>query len=836
MRRFLLIILLTLPVLVHAQANSISFTFSIPAGPDLRTSAAVLDSTGTMVRTLWGNVTLPPGTYTRTWDGTFDQGGAATAGVTYTIKLMLNAVTYTYDGFIGQTDSQWYKPNPETRYQAHGFAKIAWVGGQGWVVPQYSERIYNVGLVSKSSPNSLYPANVNYNNFTIQMKDVATDGAWVYLMNASFGNTYPYYTTALDAISGQPVQFTNGTSMVGLTCVFPQGCAPAGNGLWNNTTLSVIDNGTATATNIPSGIAVQRSSNVLAIAHGGQNQILLFDKRSGASLGAAITGITSPAQMAFNSEGLWVVDTTGHLYEVTGVGSTNTVTAVTTLGGITFSNVQGVAANGATNSLFVLDGGTNQQFYEFAVTTHSLMRTYGVLGGYNDCNPTISYTRLDLDGTAETGATTGNGSWIAVDDSDDVWVGDLGTAARTLHISPTNTYVNQMLAFHYNYSAVVSDTLPTRLFMHQWEFAINYNVPNVAGDPDPAVGGNGSWTLVKNWGVCDQGAHGSSPGQFVGAGGGFYKVEQLSNGRVYGVVASRGPAYTHLMELPASGTQPLRDTGINLRTPTSVTMARDCSLSYFTRTGTSPNYTVSAFKATVTGFDGSNNPIYSAYSTVATATSNSLNSLMSQSAGAFSTQLGQEATSSGFYPIFWPNQNNTSSTTHYPHLAGLKNGYASYAWTTLGEVFFSGGTSASPDYLGNFPANAGFGGHNGVGPVQTEGKNIFVAYDGQNSGNWNDQYYHVWEDGMIVGQFGNTQGYLYFSPGSGYYQSARPENAENIGDISTTQVNGDIYLYHPDEGPASIHRWHISNLASIHEWGGTGVLGVGTSVTLTQLF
>jgi hypothetical protein len=89
---------------------------------------------------------------------------------------------------------------------------------------------------------------------------------------------------------------------------------------------------------------------------------------------------------------------------------------------------------------------------------------------------------------------------------------------------------------------------------------------------------------------------------------------------------------------------------------------------------------------------------------------------------------------------------------------------------------------------------------------------------------------------MIVGQFGNNQAYIFFSAQNGTFQATRPENAENIGDISTATVGGDIYLYHPDEAYMHIHRWHISNLSSIHEWGGSGTLQPNGSVTLVRLF
>ena len=49
-------------------------------------------------------MTYPVGTYTKTWDGTDDQGRLlpnSSSTVSYTIKVLSDNVTYTWQGVLG---------------------------------------------------------------------------------------------------------------------------------------------------------------------------------------------------------------------------------------------------------------------------------------------------------------------------------------------------------------------------------------------------------------------------------------------------------------------------------------------------------------------------------------------------------------------------------------------------------------------------------------------------------------------------------------------------------------------------------------------------------------
>lgn len=823
MKHWLLIFVLwLLPVASGAQGNTIAFSFTI-RGQDTKTSAGVY-SADTLIKTLWGNVPYHPGTYTMVWDGKTDRGTAAPRGQNYTIKLLTDSVIYNYDGKIGTTSQSWYSPNRLEDFVWQGNSTLAFAGRIGWFSGEYAEGKFNIGYFSDAAPNDLRPISPNYMNQTIEIGDMATDGKRLYLMNTSNGWGGPEYVTVLDAASGAPVSFTSGTPLQGTTCAaWPtNNCGTNLNpGAWWNTTLSYIDYAKWGTANPATGIAVQRNGHILAVAHGGANTIRLYDKNTGISLGS-ITGIDNATQMAFSSEGLWVA-AGGALYLITGVGSTDTVTKPLT----GFSNVVAVGTNGSTNSLFVLDGGIHQQMYEYAARTHALKRTYGTLGGYNHCNPKVNTNALMLDQSATTGATKAYPVFVRVEDSDDVWIEDGGNAGRILHISPSNIYVNQILCTLPSYYVAVSETMPTRAFIGMLEYDLNYAKPLRPGDPSTKLGGDGAWTLAENWSICALGAHGSTSSTVNT----FLTTERLSDGEVYAQIGDPGNNL-HLFQLPLDGKSRMRDTEISWKNGAWRRMLRNGILSYSAVTGNPPDYTVTVYQAPLTGFDSNRNPRWGSYSAVVSATTDSANSSLRPSPGWGDEFSGPETTTDGYYPIY--QAGTVIGTDNYPHLGAIASGHSTYAWTTMGEYTPdpSGEFSArgAPNYNGKWPGGHSFGGHNGIGYPHTEGKNIFVGYDGQYA-SWGDQFYHFWEDGLQVGQFGKNVPYP-----ANIMAESHPGDAGNIARFATTTYNGDIYLYLADEAFAPMHRWHISNLNSIHEFSGSGVLGPNGRATLTRLF
>jgi hypothetical protein len=426
-----------------------------------------------------------------------------------------------------------------------------------------------------------------------------------------------------------------------------------------------------------------------------------------------------------------------------------------------------------------------------------------------------------FDNTATKGVGSSNNSWVRVSPNNDLWICDGGNLGRILHISHSNVYVDRILFSQETYALAVSQTVPTRLFRGLIEYKIDYNKPLMPGDPDPNLGGNGAWEMVKNWAVGAEGAHGSAPAEYskLSPKSGVLYVEKLSNGRTYGQLRSYGSSLVSEVEFPADGHTPLRFTGWKSNENLPMQLNGDLLKFVMTRPRAkdtlSTKNTLSILRSSLLRFDSSGNPVRGPFIEVA-HTQYDPSSEPGLGNGWGMSSSGQPTTS-GIYPVYSTQPFEAGSSDLKPHLAGMKAGESSYVFKTNREKCID-----VPDLKGGWPCKKSYGGHNGIGS-QAIGNNIFSTYDGQYA-KYGGQTYHYWTDGLMVGQFGQSV----FSNSDGM----RP--AGSAGNIATTrfvQAGQNIYLYMTVEaGLTPIQRWQISNLSSIHEQSGTGKLGSKVSL------
>jgi hypothetical protein len=789
------------PVTVIAPTSSpetIGFAFSLPN--DAATSAGVYDSNGTLLRTLWSNQPYPPGASAANWDGNDDYGSPAAAG-TYQIKVLYNNVTYEW-GLIGDTSANWVGPNIWDN-QAVLPTDMAISGTTAYAANSYAEGRPQVSMFDLSQPQQ--PASLFMINVCVLVQYVATDGNLLYFVNLTSGwADSNSYVGAYNPASTQFYSFPAGTTSSECGQTQPFG---------------VIDYSLNAAV-APSGIAVQTKGNLLAVSHGtswwnsSQDMILLFDKTSGTLLGNI--AIPNPQRIAFAPDGdLWAISGNSVVL-ISSVGTKNIVT--TTLPGLIAPLALAVDPN--TSDILVADGGTAQQVKRFS-SGGRLLSTYGDPGGYTDCNPTVTKDRLFLDETAGTGYPGGEkaamggiiftSTFLAVLPDSSFWVSDPGNA-RVLHISSQGQYIEQIAFLRFFYYVAADHGNPSRVFAHALEYAVDYTKPLVPGDPDPELGGNGSWSLVRNWSAC-------LPSNYFAF---FTAVQTFGNGRTYAEVFQPNPTnlppwgpLEELVELPASG--PLRFSGQFLMPSAWVRESFDHTgnltwWNYDTQNGAP---TQSAYVRTLTGYDDNDWPVwdnpqllayvpdsctFSAYG----CTSNDPNEW-----GGWGMTTFPQPSSGGIYATNYPSP-ATPGLDH--HVGGVLAGGKNWLWKAS-----PGAVISSPDGHGTFPDIGGYGGHDGIGAL-VEGSNIFEGYDGQ-WGSFSSQWMHWSEDGLLIGQFGHsasgeTNGILF------------PGAAGNIATMATVTVGANIYLYNSDEGNhTGIHQWKISGLDSIHEVSGTAQLG-----------
>jgi hypothetical protein len=749
---------------------------------------------------LWSNRPYPAGPHVASWDGKDDHNNPLSAGL-YQVKVLYNNVTYDW-GVIGNTSTSWQGPN---NWDMQSLVPVDMVidGTTAAVANSYGEGKPNASYFDLSQPQQPSPL------ITIGQCDpllfVATDGKVLYFANVGDGWTgSSAFVIGLDATTH-------------LQYEFPAGLPVSNCGLPLKGVIDMVpnapNNAGAARTNVPTGIAVQRQGKLLAVSHGmnmeptnpaqspSEDIVRLFDKTSGAPLGTI--SISDPQRLAFAVDGaLWAISG-NTVVRISDVGNQDIVTRP--LQGL--SVPLAIAVDPTTNDVLVADGGKVQQVKRFSADGQ-LLSTYGDLGGFTDCEPNVTKSRLYLDTTAGSGYAAGSGyptaTFLAVQPDSSFWVGDPGNA-RVLHISSSGNYIEQISFLRFLYYVAADHGNPARVFADTLEYAVDYSKPLIPGDPDPAFGGSGSWSLVRNWSVCVP----SDYSQY------FTKVQTFGNGRTYAVIPKSNPmnllnagSLFELAELPASG--PLRFSGQFLQDVNWVLKSFDHwgNLTYWNVVQNGDARVQAGYQQDLIGYDSTEFPAWGTPYLVASVPTDQ----PTEPSGwaGWGMDNFPEATSGGIFVTY-----NTSVSTpgmdH--HIGGVKAGGSDWSWKASPGAMLS-----TPDGEGTFTDISSYGGHNGISAL-VEGSNIFEGYDGQ-YGSFSSQWMHWSEDGLLIGQFGHSANGL--ATNGTLFTGA----AGNIATMATVSTGDNIYLYNSDESyHPGIHRWKISGLDSIHEISGSSLLG-----------
>jgi F5/8 type C domain/Fibronectin type III domain/FlgD Ig-like domain len=776
-----------------------------------RTSAGVYTtgSNPTLVRTLWSGTTQSAGTYNNSWNGLEDNGSAAPAG-NYTVKVLEDNVQYTWEGVIGNTSSAftsttgsiWRGLNEpcDLSFSTNGGPAISALG--------YNEGQAGVYTFAASNPQS--PSPFTSPDHNVCWIYAVTDNSHVYVVDGGSGwdtanNTFVESYNMNGTVTG----FTGGT-----TANIYNG------GTWNESYSGVIDlssEGTTTfdwnfiVQHHATGLAVQQGGNVLAVSHGGLNVVNLFNKTTGASLGTI--SITAPGQVGFAPNGdLWVITGTSvERFAAATLGTTNT--AATTVSGLAGPLALGV--DPTTSNVLVADGGTSQQIKCYN-STGTLQWIYGTAGGYPVNGPAVTTNKFWFiqqpntnygDGTAVIPQT-----YLAVQPDGSWWVGDGGND-RVLHYSAARTYLGQISYIGDNHQITVDPNNPTHVFVEGWlQYNLNYSVPLQPGDPT-GTGGNDSWTLVDNWAA---GMNVNSGNDYTG----FLSVDTLTyqgQTRTYGMLEQNYNGGLSGLDavaiLPASG--PLQIVDTTTSTNLDQWMDSQGDLRYAASSGGTYTITQNAFA----GWDSSGNLLWGSPTTLASAPA------------AAGTPMEYDPGNDGWeQPLTYPttpngmviSYNGGAGTTSYAdyHLGGIPVGGTAWAFQTALALNLS-----SPDDQGHYTSQSGYGGHDGT-QSWVVGQNIIWNYDGQYA-SFSNQYAQYWDDGLFIGQFGNST-----APTGQYNVPAG--YAGNYGETYVVQgTDGNIYAFSADEGVhGGVAVWQISGQNTIAEIVGTGTLGQTGTVTL----
>lgn len=791
-----------------------TFDYSLPASHrPYWTSAGVFKADGTLVRTLWRKEIKNGGVYSASWDDRDDVGSPTPTG-TYELRVLHHQIDYVWDGALGNTSAERSGQTVHGSYEP--IRDIAIAGTLGFYVADYNEASYTyhsfltpdplrltdrwtwvqdirapgqAGYVDKQ-PNSISDRSWSF---------TATDGAWVYVACPSSTDpslpyprdqwdTYKGFVTASDAVTHAQVYFTNGQ-------LIPNGGverrlnADGTYTSYEGYPFFPYPNGVHVGTQRGlSGMAVQASGNVLAIAVAPDNKIYLLHKRTGATLGEI--AIPSPRRIAFASNGdLWACSATSVL-RYTAVETSPTLAGA--INGL--AKPLAVAVDPSSDLVLVADGGPSQQLKGFTAAGDPLW-TYGIAGGQPARGINIAsdvFWFVKDPGSFEAGGTVREGdTFVTFQPDGSFWVGDAGNW-RTLHFSPSRSLLHTLAYQPLSYSCGVDLNNPTRVFSHFLEFSVDYSKSLTQG-----------WQLVRNWAAT------LGSGYFGTTATGIRTVTTLSNGRTYAKASSyvNNVEEARLVELTSTGIR-----------PTSTVLAYGESLA---ADGTrrkmatdAPNWT----QRRLTGFAANGDPIYGTSTFLASASSGPLDPVP-YSGVPLDRRVA--VTSSDIVISYDPVDSAGSPQVAHNnfHLGGIRVGGSSWLWRASPAV-------AALDNRGGFEVSTNSLTYAGNTALSV-GRHVVYGYHGEFFRNRAQagQFMHWWDDGLFLGQFGesNLDHDRWEGKPAGFA-------GNGLSPEFVRAANGEYYVYTNEENGNGVQRWHLAGTQTIREL--TGQVSPGGTVTL----
>jgi hypothetical protein len=497
------------------------------------------------------------------------------------------------------------------------------------------------------------------------------------------------------------------------------------------------------------------------------------------------------------------------------VNSNGTLSSpILTLSGLVAPLAISVSPDNST--VLVADGGSSQQVKAFSNSTGALLWTFGQAGGYAN-GPSVPGNASQWSNNAKFYFSDFDNihTLLAYAPDGSFWVGDPGNN-RLLHFAATSSsgpgsYIEQIMYMHRFYSAGADPNNPTRVFGDYLEFSVTYS-------PSGLSPTNGSWTLVNNWGYNVVGN--TTTGQYDSQSSRLFSEATIcypqssTNCHTYALQFDNNSDQYALVELVAGSG--LRFTGYE--TPgkfQAYGIYPDGSLRWVT--GAALGSSMVWNEIPLAGFDSSNNPIWDSNNTTTVASSPVITQLGPSHTGP-SADPSPETSSNVVVsfdaglpscpgqPTCW----NTYPETGY-HLGGILAGTSTWLWRTATSTYTGYGGAYPPDGAYDIGNGAQYAGSR----VFALGRSIVWGYHGEFwKGSETNEWDQVYDDGLMVGQFGVTGPESY-----ALVPDSPPMMAGNAyAGAMVTGTDGNVYLYHNDEAThGGVHRWLLSGLNTIAE-------------------
>jgi hypothetical protein len=821
-----------------------SFSFTLDGS--YKTSAAVYNTNGSLVRTLWRNVPYGVGPNTGYWDGNDDNGAPAT-GSSYLIKLLYHNVQYVWDGVIGNTSAA---TSGTTVHRGSTFMQSLAMDG--------TNAFYAIGECEMDDPVAQFMTTSLQSRTTFVQPDfltgfdnIATDGTRVYIANrgssATFNeqapnNAFTTFVMARNAANASPSPFPSpyGTSVTINNNGPSHYDGVIDLNLYNPSPTPTPDAGVNP--NRPTGLAVQKNGNVLAVAHGGLGLIRLFDKVSGAPItlgGNPVTiSISSPQGLATAPNGdLWVISGRS-VVRYSAASLTTAPIPVQTITPFNAPIAVAVCPSTTIDLVLVADGGTDQTaqvvkaFNTTSTNANTPLWTYGQGGGYSATNgPDVTDNKFEFQVGPKSNPIYRTALAVASDGS--FWIGD-GATERLLHINSNHTAslpADTIMFLSQNGATTADPNHPTRVIGDNWlEFQVDYTKPIQQG-----------WTLTKNW------AAGLAT-KYFGSGEGLLSVTTLNVNhvpRVYATMVDFSLGKRVIVELPSAG--PLRVCKTATNNDLTIDPVQAAIGVGYDNTSRTPSFEadgslrynqfssgplLSWYQRSI-AFDSLGNPTWGNATRIAFTPFDNKDPATITESGFPGQNQTVPITSSNVIVSFDAGHNKFPIPPCGPgcvtpangwHLGGIAENGSQWQWKSSHAV----SEDVPFDGLGSF--DIGDGVQYPATVAMALGQNIIYDYNGEL---WDDsegsQWMHFYDDGLFIGQFGTPGNFerefngilAGFSGGGSHFPTLVGVDGNN-----NASATGEAFIWANDESEHSgIIRWHIVGANTIREQTGTVTLG-----------
>jgi hypothetical protein len=657
------------------------------------TSAGIYKVDGTLVRTLWSNITKEAGKYSLVWDGTDDFKKVLPVD-NYIVKILSNNVNYEWQGVIGNTSTD------QTGNSVHRSLDPA-IG----IVIADNNAYYCIGYGEGEGGNGMFDlkniqekANAMPYETSGQNSDfMATDGTNIYWAGYDAFQPNHSFVFATKVSDKSEIEFSTGINM-------PVQFA--------HTYTSAIGYQDQQNTHI-TGLTV--NNQFIFVARKNLNEVRVLNKTTGVVI--QTLPFASPGAMAASGSTLWLCTATNIVKKYT-INNDGTLSA-TGISANGFSAPVTMSTNGSL--VGVIDGGSSQQVKAFDLNTGAVQWTLGQAGGHLS-SPLVANDRFGFWKLQDDGNKEGYGA-IAFQSDGSFWVCDPANY-KIAHFSANRTYIEGILYTGRSYSLAVDLANHSRVINSMHEYKVTYGSDIKT-----------SWAYKYNW----QGSVTSN----------YDLLQQirhmctLSNGRTYAIMKRKSDGLAEMIELDT--VIGIRYTGLTFESTAKI--YPDGSIGEMQNGGV--NETQYFKKRALLGFNA-NNPVYSSSTTIATHTNTGPDEPRNASLTIYPTEI----TSSGILTLYKGGRVKNETSSY--HLGGFDIATGKVKWKTALPTFdtYEGSFPSNGDYeVGNFGPNDG---GQGDAAMAIE-KSIFTHYYGEfwKAGQTNI-FNHYYENGLFVGQFGTT--------------------------------------------------------------------------------